>query len=150
MHGLKPHCLHKSPLFWRNYWILFSYKKTGQGSLIILVHDTKCLVQIKNPTINLSKGCVNLCRKYFAVHKYIPYQQCCQLELCKLFTSESNESHDLYKCHDVAKAFKNSIKNLISHYNYSMIFQSHIIQETVGMKEFYQNFKNLLETLCIL
>ena len=49
----------------------------------------------------MSKGCVNLCRKYFAVHKYIPYQQCCQLELCKLFTSESNESHDLYNCHNV-------------------------------------------------
>ena len=62
-------------------------------------------VQIKNPTINLSKGCVNLCRKYFAVHKYIPYQQCCQLELCKLFTSESNESHDLYNCHNAGKTF---------------------------------------------
>ena len=62
-------------------------------------------LQIKNPTINLSKGCVNLCRKYFAVHKYIPYQQCCQLELCKLFTSESNESHDLYNCHNVGKTF---------------------------------------------
>ena len=68
----------------------------------------------------MSKGCVNLCRKYFAVHKYIPYLQCCQLELCKLFTSESNESHDLYKCHNVDKVFTNLPEHLISNFVYSI------------------------------
>ena len=43
---------------------------------------------------------------------YVPaYQQCCQLELCKLFTSESNESHDFYYVSQVC----NSSVIILSH-----------------------------------